>query len=51
MIYEGDSTFVERVDKTSEGGKQRVPVTVGLSDGIKTEIISGLPEGEELVLQ
>ena len=51
VIYEGDSTFVERIDQTVEGGKQRVPVTVGLSDGIKTEITSGLPEGEELVLQ
>jgi HlyD family secretion protein len=51
VIYEGDSTFVERVDRAAEGGKQRLPVEVGLSDGIKTEILSGLTEGEELVLQ
>jgi HlyD family secretion protein len=51
VIYEGDSTFVERVDKAVEAGKQRLPVQVGLSDGIKTEIVSGLTEGEELVLQ
>ncbi len=51
VIYEADSTFVERVDEATEAGKQRVTVTVGLSDGIKTEIVSGLSEGEELVLQ
>jgi HlyD family secretion protein len=51
VIYEGDSTFVESIDAAAEGGKRRLPVKVGLSDGIKTEIVSGLPEGEELVLQ
>jgi HlyD family secretion protein len=51
VIYEGDSTFVERVDAAAAAGKQRVPVRVGLSDGIKTEVLSGLTEGEELVLQ
>jgi HlyD family secretion protein len=51
VVYEGDSTFVERIDETAETGKRRLPVTVGLSDGIRTEIVSGLTEGEELVLQ
>jgi HlyD family secretion protein len=51
MIYEGDSTFVEVVDETADGGKRRVFVEAGLSDGIKTEVIEGLQEGEKVVLQ
>jgi HlyD family secretion protein len=51
IIYEGDSTFVEKADETAEGGKQRIPVEVGLSDGIKTEIISGLNDGDKVVMQ
>jgi HlyD family secretion protein len=51
IIYEGDSTFVEVVDRAAEGGRMRIPVKVGLSDGIKTEIVSGLEEGRTVVLQ
>jgi HlyD family secretion protein len=51
VIYEGDSTFVEKVDAAAKGGKTRVSVKTGLSDGIKTEIVSGLNEGEKVVLQ
>jgi HlyD family secretion protein len=51
MIYEGDSTFVEVVDETADGGKRRTIVEVGLSDGIKTEVVEGLEEGETVVLQ
>jgi len=51
IIYEGDSTFVEVVDTGASGGKARVPVEVGLSDGIKTEILDGIDEGTEVVLQ
>ncbi len=51
IIYEGDSTFVETVDAGADGGKTRVPVEVGLSDGIKTEILDGIDEGTEVVLQ
>jgi len=51
MIYEGDSTFVEVVDETAAGGRRRVPVEAGLSDGIKTEIVEGLEEGDKVVLQ
>lgn len=51
MIYEGDSTFVEVVDETAEAGKRKVFVKVGLSDGIKTEVVEGLEEGDKVVLQ
>lgn len=51
FIYEGDSTFVEKVDAAAEAGKRRVLVQTGLSDGIKTELLEGLGEGEKVVMQ
>jgi HlyD family secretion protein len=51
IIYEGDSTYVEAVAEPSQDGKRRVPVEVGLSDGIKTEILAGLAEGDKVVMQ
>ncbi len=51
VIYEGDSTFVEVLDGAAKGGRMRTPVEVGLSDGIRTEIIKGLDEGQTVVLQ
>jgi len=32
-------------------GARKVPVTVGLSNGSVTEIVSGLKEGDQVVLQ
>ena len=51
IIYEGDSTFVELVDETAVAGKRRAVIEAGLSDGIKTEIVEGLAEGDKVVLQ
>jgi HlyD family secretion protein len=51
IIYEGDSTYVEKVDAAAQGGKKRAVIKTGLSDGIKTEILSGLNEGEKVVMQ
>jgi HlyD family secretion protein len=51
IIYEGDSTFVDAVDQAAEGGLMRMPVRVGLSDGIRTEVISGIDEGQRVILQ
>ncbi len=42
---------VEIPDKKQKEGKRKVPVTVGLSNGSVTEILSGLKEGEQVVLQ
>jgi HlyD family secretion protein len=42
---------VEIPDKKQKEGKRKVPVTVGLSDGSKTEILNGLKEGDQVVLQ
>jgi HlyD family secretion protein len=51
FIYEGDSTFVEKVDAAAEAGKRRVQVETGLSDGIRTELLEGLAEGDKVVMQ
>ncbi len=51
IIYEGDSTFVEIVDPSSETGRRKIAVKTGLSDGIKTEIIEGLAQTSQVILQ
>jgi HlyD family secretion protein len=42
---------VEIPDKKQKDGTRKVPVTVGLSNGSVTEIVSGLKEGDQVVLQ
>lgn len=51
IIYEGDSTFVEIADPQARQGRRKVPVKIGLSDGIKTEIVEGLTEASRVILQ
>jgi HlyD family secretion protein len=52
VIYDSQkSTVVEIPDKTQKDGFRKVPITVGLSNGSVTEIVSGLKEGDEVVLQ
>jgi HlyD family secretion protein len=45
------NTTVEIPDKKEKEGFRKVPVKVGLSNGSLTEVISGLKEGDEVVLQ
>ena len=42
---------VEIPDKNQKEGKRKIPVKVGLSNGSVTEILSGLKEGDQVVLQ
>ena len=42
---------VEIPDKSQKEGKRKIPVKVGLSNGSVTEILSGLKEGDQVVLQ
>jgi HlyD family secretion protein len=51
VIYDKDRrAFVEVPDSTKEKGKSRVPVQLGISNGLKTEILAGLKEGQKIVL-
>ena len=45
------NTSVDVPDSKGEKGRVAVPVKVGLSNGVKTELISGLKEGQQILLQ
>jgi HlyD family secretion protein len=52
VMYDKDKkASVEIPDKKQKDGKSKIPVTVGLSNGSVTEILSGLKEGQQVVLQ
>jgi HlyD family secretion protein len=52
VIYDSQKkAAVEIPDRKQKEGKRKVPVTVGLSNGSVTEILSGLKEGDQVVLQ
>jgi HlyD family secretion protein len=50
ILYEEGKTFVNVQDLTIEEGLRKVEITKGISDGLKTEVLSGLKEGEVVVL-
>ena len=45
------NAFVQVPDRNQKEGMHKVPVTVGLSNGSVTEIMKGLKEGDQVVLQ
>jgi HlyD family secretion protein len=52
IIYKKDkSTEVEIPDTSSKDGKKKVPVTTGISNGSKMQIVKGLTVGQQVVLQ
>ena len=52
VMYDNQKNASAEVpDKSKKEGKRKVPVKVGLSDGSKTEILSGLKEGDQVILQ
>ena len=52
VIYDKDRhTFLETPDLKADSGRRRVAVKLGISNGVKTELISGLKEGDKLILQ
>jgi HlyD family secretion protein len=38
-------------DPVAEKGRRKVAVKLGISNGVKTELMAGLKEGEKVVLQ
>jgi HlyD family secretion protein len=42
---------VEVPDTSAKDGKKKVAVNIGISNGAKTELLSGLKEGDQVVLQ
>ena len=52
VIFDKDkSSLVEVPDPKAETGRRRVPVKLGISNGVKAEVVSGLSQGEKVVLQ
>jgi HlyD family secretion protein len=52
IVYdEKQQTFVEVPDPGSETGRKRVPVKIDIATGTKAEVVSGVKEGDKVVLQ
>jgi HlyD family secretion protein len=52
LVYDKDrNASVELPDPKAENGRKKVPVKLGISNGVKTEIVSGLNEKQQVVLQ
>jgi len=52
MIYDKDrKAMVEIPDAKGPNGKKKVDVKLGISNGVKTEILAGLNEKQQVILQ
>jgi HlyD family secretion protein len=52
LIYDKDKkAAVEVPDPKGKDGKRKVAVEIGISNGAKTQIVAGLKEGDQVVLQ
>jgi HlyD family secretion protein len=52
IIYDKDKkASVEIPDQKAKDGKRKLAVNIGISNGAKTEVLSGLKEGDQVVLQ
>jgi HlyD family secretion protein len=52
LIYDKDKkAYVEIPDPKGKDGKRKISVQVGISNGAKAEILSGLKENDQVVLQ
>ena len=50
IIYEDDKTYVNVQDDSIPEGMRKIEITKGISDGLRTEVLSGLEEGQVVVL-
>ena len=52
VIYDKQrKAAVEIPDPTDKKGRKKVSVQLGISNGVKTELVSGLVEGQQVILQ
>ncbi len=52
VIYDaGRHTFAEVASARAKTGRERVPIKVGISNGTRTEVLSGLSQGQRVVVQ
>lgn len=50
IIYEEEKTYVNIQDDSVPEGMRKIEITKGISDGLRTEVLSGLEEGQVVVL-
>lgn len=52
IVYDAQrKAFIEVPNATSEKGKDKIPVQLGISNGVKTQILAGVNEGQKILLQ
>ena len=52
VLYDKErKTSVEVPDPKGENGRRKVAVKVGISNGVKAEVLEGLTPGDKVVLQ
>jgi HlyD family secretion protein len=52
VIFDRDkNTSVEVVDPKGEDGRKKLAVKLGITNGVKAEVLSGLNEGQKVILQ
>jgi len=52
LIYDKDrKASLEVPDANARNGRKKIAVSVGISNGSKTELLSGLHENEQVILQ
>ncbi len=52
IIYDKDKkASVEMPDEKAKDGKKKVGIAIGISNGAKTEVLSGVKEGDKVILQ
>lgn len=52
IVYDRErKASVEVPDAANEKGRRKVPVRVGISNGLKAELLGGLRQGEQVILQ
>ena len=52
VLYDKDrNASLELPDPKAEKGRRKIAVKLGISNGVKTELIEGLQQGEKVILQ
>jgi HlyD family secretion protein len=52
VIYDKErNTSIETPDPKGEDGRRKLAVKLGISNGVKTEVLEGLAEGQQVILQ
>src|SRR6266446_5605732 len=52
LIYDKErNATVETPDAKADNGRKKIPVKLGISNGVKTEILQGLNEKQQVILQ